>query len=207
MPSTTLGIQCARPSLAYRRRARRSTAALLLFVLATLALEWRHADQQIGQTIPSAKSIARDAAPAPYLGANRSCSVAMCSTDKFPTIGSKGGKIGRLSAGIGPDDSTERNWVRQRQQELLGTDTSDRGAEAAHKLVVMVGSSPFRYAVARHWCTAFQKVPVCSPIWEPVRKQGIEGSLLTAKNQCGATHRRHVCTELCALHILRVPFG
>lgn len=170
--------------------------ALLICLLATLALEWRHSGQH--RSRDSTGDLNRRAPPARASDANRSCSVAVCTTDKFPSIGSKGGKIGRLSAGIGPDDSTERNWVHQRQRELLGTDISDRGAEVTHQLVVMVGSSPFRYAVARHWCTAFQKVPVCSPIWEPVRKQGEEGSLLSAKGQCGATHRRHVCTELCA---------
>ena len=183
--------------LSPRRRAKRVSTALLWLLVAWALLHRRWVTKGTVEQSNQHRNELHVRIPAPTLDVNRTCSVAMCTTNKFPTVGSPGGKVGRLSAGIGPDDGTERDWVRKRQHELLGTDTSDRDAEPAHQLVVMVGSSPFRYAVARHWCTVFQKVPVCSPIWEPVRKQGEEG-LLQADAQCGATHRRHVCTELCA---------
>jgi hypothetical protein len=119
------------------------------------------------------------------------CSVAVCNIDQFPK--EDRGKIVRHAAGIGPDDGTERDWVSEQQDELLAPGDTE---EATHKLVVMVGSSPFRYAVARHWC-AHHNASVCSPIWEPVRQSMDEQAFLGTEAQCGATHRRHVCTELC----------
>ena len=100
------------------------------------------------------------------------CSVAVCNIDQFPK--EDRGKIVRHAAGIGPDDGTERDWASEQQDELLAPGDTE---EATHKLVVMVGSSPFRYAVARHWC-AHHNASVCSPIWEPVRQSMDEQAFL-----------------------------
>eukprot|EP01043_Picozoa_sp_COSAG02_P112872 COSAG02_NODE_49089_length_329_cov_0.678261_1_plen_59_part_01 len=58
--------------------------ALLICLLATLALEWRHSGQH--RSRDSTGDLNRRAPPARASDANRSCSVAVCTTDKFPSI-------------------------------------------------------------------------------------------------------------------------
>lgn len=70
---------------------------------------------------------------------------------------------------------------------------------AGHQLLVLLGESPFRIAVADGWCHAYQMLPVCSVLAEIARETDPPAWLQPGRHErkC-AVRERSACEALCS---------